>query len=170
MKITLLPMLLAAGLTGCAATPSYESSLAASLEHGVLVVTTDAAAGDFSKALAALDDLQGRLASEQASGRIPSERSARISASIERVRGDLNSAIAAARQTTLDEKLTALNQQQQQLTEAQQQLAQQLQREKNAANDTHDDTKADAPGKPGGNNGTPPGQNSGHGKGKPGDH
>jgi hypothetical protein len=94
-------------LTGCASTgaPSstprastqsqYSSDVAARLQSEVLSVTSAAAAGDPATALARLDELSAVLADAKANNQVTAARFLSVSASIDLVRGDLETAVAA---------------------------------------------------------------------------
>ncbi|MBB5632705.1 hypothetical protein BKA04_000928 [Cryobacterium mesophilum] len=86
-------LLLAGALSGCAPSgQQLDAGSARQLQASVLAVTTAAAAGDYSEAIAALDTLEEQLTEGTASGAIDSGRSARIQASIDLVRADLAAA------------------------------------------------------------------------------
>ena len=103
--------LLAAGLlsvaillTGCAtpqapaATPTvsaYPSDVASRLQSAVLSVSSSAAGGDPTSALARLDELTATLADARARGQVSAARLDSISAAIALVRTDLEAAILA---------------------------------------------------------------------------
>ena len=83
-------LLLAGALSGCAPSgQQIDAEAAEQLQASVLAVTRAAAAGDFPKAIAALDALEEQLTEGTASGAIDPDRSARIQASIGLVRADL---------------------------------------------------------------------------------
>lgn len=86
-------LLLVGALSGC--TPSgqqLDAEAAAQLQASVLAVTSAAAAGEFSEAVAALDALEEQATEATASGAIDPSRSARIQAAIDLVRADLATA------------------------------------------------------------------------------
>lgn len=86
-------LLLIGALSGCAPSgQQLDTEVAGQLQASVLAVTSAAAAGDFSEAVAALDALEDRLREGTASGAIDPGRSARIQAAIDLVRADLAAA------------------------------------------------------------------------------
>jgi ABC-type transporter Mla subunit MlaD len=91
-------------LTGCAAASDpaatasaspYSSTVASELQSGVLSVTSSAAGGDPTAALARLDELAATLADARARGAVTIARFDSITASMALVRADLEAAIAA---------------------------------------------------------------------------
>ena len=91
-------------LTGCvgnaapAVTPTtspYSSAAASRLQSAVLAVSSSAAGGDPTAALARLDELTVTLADARARGEVSTARLDSISAAIALVRADLQAAIAA---------------------------------------------------------------------------
>jgi hypothetical protein len=91
-------------LTGCAgsgtpvAAPKaspYSSTVASELQAGVLSVTSSAAGGDPTAALARLDELTAALANARARGAVTTARFDSITASIALVRADLEAAVTA---------------------------------------------------------------------------
>jgi chromosome segregation ATPase len=160
------------GLSGCAQSPDYASSTAASLQRQVAAVTTDAAGQQYQQALDKLDDLQAAAARAQAAGKLPPKREASIGAAIGRVRRDLQSAVTAAQQAALDAKLNSLSEQQQSLLTQQQQLAQQQQQSQQAntqptqqsdTGSSKDSKPKDSKAPPTAPQGGGPGKNSGSG-------
>lgn len=124
MKTFLLTSVVVLGagvLAGCARSPDYAPSAAAVLQQEVAVVTNAAAAGKYQAALSKLDNLQALAASDEAKGHLPPQRQAEIDAAINRVRQDLQRAIAAAQQAALNQKLNSLAEQQKALLAQQQQ-------------------------------------------------
>ncbi|WP_354576801.1 hypothetical protein [Frigoribacterium sp. UYMn621] len=73
--------------------PGIDSAAAAQLQTSVSAVTQAAATGKPANAIAALDALEAQLRQGTASGAINADRSARIQASIDLVRGDLTAAL-----------------------------------------------------------------------------
>lgn len=87
-------VLVAVVLSGCAPTvPGIDSAAATQLQTSVSTVTQAAATGNPASAIAALDALEAQLRQSTASGAINADRSARIQASIDLVRGDLTAAL-----------------------------------------------------------------------------
>lgn len=121
--LTSVVVLGAGGLAGCARSPDYAPSAAAVLQQEVAAVTNAAAAaaGKYQAALSKLDNLQALAASDEAKGHLPPQRQAEIDAAINRVRQDLQRAIAASQQAALNQKLNSLAEQQKALLAQQQQ-------------------------------------------------
>lgn len=119
MRLFGLVIVLALGLSGCAADPSYPASVAAGLERRVLAVARECADGQFSDALAKLGDVQSAAAAAQADGHLSPERQARIMSAIDLVRQDLQAAIEADRQKELEGTISSLKEEQQKLAEQQ---------------------------------------------------
>jgi hypothetical protein len=78
-------------LSGCAPTPTdMAENGAKQLQSAVAAVTQSAAEGDIAAAITNLDALERRLTEAAASGKISTDRSAKIQASIALVRADLS--------------------------------------------------------------------------------
>lgn len=123
LLLTIVLVLSTGTVTGCAQTPNYAPSTAASLQRQVADVTRAAAAKHYQAALAELDNLQRATTNAEADGRLQPKRQALIDAAIARVRRDLQSAVSVAQQAALNEKLNSLAQQQKALLAQQQQQA-----------------------------------------------
>jgi len=164
----------AVGLCGCAQSPDYASTTAATLQRRVAAVTTEAAGQHYQQALDTLDGLQAAAARAEAAGTLPPKRQASIDAAIGHVRRDLEAAVAAAQQAALDARLNSLNEQQHSLLTQQQQLQQQQaqqaqqqqqqQQEQRQPTATTQPKDSKGPVTPPAQQGNGPGKNSGNGK------
>ncbi|TFD85865.1 hypothetical protein E3T61_17225 [Cryobacterium lactosi] len=84
-------------LAGCAgASPELDSGAAATLQDGVLAVSSAAAAGDFATAQTELGTVQTALADASAADAVTAARAAEIQAAIDLVGADLAASIVAS--------------------------------------------------------------------------
>lgn len=107
-------VLLAFGLSGCAAGDAYSQQTASSLQHAVLDVATAASGNNLTDAqtkLAALQTLNDTAARQ---GKISASRHAAIATSIAAIRADLAQLQDQAEKARLQAQLQQLQQQQQQ--------------------------------------------------------
>lgn len=100
MKTRILTALLAvtlgaATLSGCAAQPELDASVAADLQQSVELVAASAAEDDTAAALGELDNLQIALDAAQKAGTVEAKRAGSIQAAIDLVRADLDAIEAA---------------------------------------------------------------------------
>ena len=83
-------------ISGCAAQPELDGSVAGDLQSSVLLVATSAAEDDTASALEQLDALQKELDAAVADGSVAQERATTIQSAIDLVRADLDAIEAAA--------------------------------------------------------------------------
>lgn len=82
-------------VAGCSAQPALDGQTGSAMQARVVAVASSVAAGDPVAALTELESLENALLQATAEGRVSSDRSAQIRASIELVRQDLQAIIAA---------------------------------------------------------------------------
>ncbi len=89
---------LAGGLAGCAAGPSYDPELAATLRDRVLAVSDSAASGDWAAASTGLDAIAADTVAAHGRGDIDDARRADILAAVALVDADVDAALTAQRE------------------------------------------------------------------------
>jgi len=93
MRRAVLALVMTLALAGCATSTELAPSTAEGLQASVVEVSTLAADGDVTGALARLDALQAELDSAVAAGDVSAERVATIQQAIDLVRADLEALV-----------------------------------------------------------------------------